>query len=196
MRIKLDTVWVVKLVAQARAHSGLTRSAFAERVGTSRTRLSAYEHGHTDPELGTLERIAAAADLEVGLLPRGAARVRKQFDQIRRAADSGDRAWALRLIAELTAWVRSGEVHASVLATDPGLLGDRRWDALIGGVAEMLCHELDQPVPGWASAPARFADRVWFFSSLRSLWPHILITTPAAIASRGVFLSAESLASV
>lgn len=79
---------------------------------------------------------------------------------------------------------------------DPGFVGDRRWDALIGGVAELLAAELDIPIPSWASGPGRFLDQVWFYTSLRSLWPYVLVTTPAALASRGVMLSADSLASV
>jgi hypothetical protein len=102
----------------------------------------------------------------------------------------------LRLVAELLAWVRIGEVSWDTLAADPGLIGDRRWDALIGGVVELAAHELAKPVPSWASAPGRFLHNVWFYSGLRSMWPYIFVTTPAALSARGVFLSADSLASV
>jgi transcriptional regulator with XRE-family HTH domain len=183
------------LVADARAMSGLSQASFADRVGTSRTRLSAYENGHTSPELDTLERIARAARSELALVPEGTERVRTQYGRIHGAIHSGDRAWTLRLIAELVAWVRTEGVEARCLQQDPGLSGDRRWDALIGGVVEMLCAEVDLSVPAWASGPGRFLDELWFYSSLRSLWPYIFVTTPAALASRGVFLSADSLAS-
>jgi len=176
--------------------SGQSQAAFAESVGTSRTRMSAYENGHTAPELDTLLRIATAANSELALVPRGSERVQSQFDQIGEAVAAGDRAWALRLVGELVDWVRTGEVAIDCLRRDPGLLGERRWDALIGGVIEMLCAEAGKPVPSWASGPARFLDRPWFYTSLRSLWPHVFVTTPAALAARGVLLSADSLASV
>ena len=184
------------LVAQARKLSGLTQAAFAESVGTSRTRLSAYENGHTAPELDTMQRIAAAAHSEIALVPRGSERVRLQFDHIRDAVAVGDRAWALRLVGELVDWVRAGDVAVGCLSRDPGLLAERHWDALIGGVIEMLCTEAAAPVPSWASGPGRFLDQPWFYTSLRSLWPHVFITTPAALAARGVLLSADSLASI
>jgi transcriptional regulator with XRE-family HTH domain len=183
-------------VARARALTGQTQAQFAARVGTSRTRLSAYENGHTLPELDTLERIAFAADAELCLAPRGTERVRRQFIEIYDAIGRDDAPWALRLVAELIGWVRDGVVSVHCLQRDPALCGDRRWDALVGGVAEMLCTEFDETVPGWASGPGRVVDGVWFFSSLQSLRPHILISAPAALAARGVLVSAESLASV
>ena len=183
-------------VARARSLTGQTQAEFAAHIGTSRTRLSAYENGRTSPELGTLERIAGAADAELSLAPRGTERTRRQFIEVYDAVDRGDAQWAIRLVAELIAWVRNGVVSVHCLERDPGLCGDRRWDALVGGVAEMLCVEFGASVPGWASGPGRVVDGVWFFSSLRSLRPHILISTPAALAARGVLVSAESLASV
>ena len=51
------------LLAEIRARSGLTQTELAQRAHTSRTRLSAYENERTAPELDTLERIAAAAEL-------------------------------------------------------------------------------------------------------------------------------------
>jgi transcriptional regulator with XRE-family HTH domain len=176
--------------------TGQSQAAFAERVGTSRTRLSAYENGHTFPELDTLERIARAADAELALVPRGTERVLTQFAAIRQAVDTGEHAWALRLLTELVSWVRDGIVAVECLRSDPGLCGDRRWDALIGGVVEMLCAEAESRVPAWASGPGRSVDGVWFYSELRSLWPYIVVATPAALAARGVFISSESLTSV
>jgi transcriptional regulator with XRE-family HTH domain len=49
------------LLAQARTAAGLSKSALAERAGTSRTTLSAYEHGRVSPTLDTATRILAAA---------------------------------------------------------------------------------------------------------------------------------------
>jgi transcriptional regulator with XRE-family HTH domain len=186
----------MSLVADARARTGLSQAAFAERVGTSRTRMSAYENGRTFPELDTLERIADAADAELALAPRGSDRVRKQFEQIASAVNDGDRSWALRLVAELVDWVRTGVVAVSCLQRDPGSTGSRHWDALVGGVVEMLATAAGMAVPAWASGPGRVLDEVWFYTTLASLKPHVFVTTPAALAARGVYLSADSLVSV
>jgi hypothetical protein len=51
-------------------------------------------------------------------------------------------------------------------------------------------------VPGWASSPSRILDVPWFVSRLTSLWPYLFVTTPAPLAARGAFLSADSLVSV
>jgi hypothetical protein len=158
--------------------------------------MSAYENEHTFPELDTLQRIAAAADAELALAPRGSERVRQQYGRLAAAIDECDQAWALRLVAELVDWVRSGVVAVSSLEQDPGSTGDRRWDALVGGVVEMLATEADESVPAWASGPGRVLDEIWFYTTLTSLRPHVFVNTPAALAARGVYVSADSFVSV
>lgn len=184
------------LVAEIRARSGLTQARLAQRAGTSRTRLSAYEHQRTAPELDTLERLAAAAGVELALAPRGSRRMAAQVDAIRSAVAGDRRSDAVRLIAESMAWVADGIVDLEAWQQEPASVGDRRWDAFLAGVAEMLFVRGGRPVPGWASSPARVLDHPWFVSSLRSLWPEIVVTTPAPLAARGVLVSASSLVSV
>ncbi|MDZ4826381.1 MAG: helix-turn-helix transcriptional regulator [Actinomycetota bacterium] len=186
----------MNLLREIRARSGLTQTALAARAGTSRTRLSAYEHDHTDPELDTLHRIAEAARMEVAVAPLGTSRVRERVAAIAGAIAEGDQPYALRLVAELAAWVRDGVVEPGALDADPGSTGDRRWDALIGGVAEMLATELGGATPPWAGAPSRFVEGWWFVSRLRSVRAAVVVETPPALAARGVFVSRSSLESV
>ncbi len=178
-----------------RAQAGLSQGELATRAGTSRTRLSAYEHGHTEPGLGALERIAAGAGLELAVVPAGTARVRGRVGAIAEVVRD-DATYALRLVAELVDWLRRGIVPIAALDADPGSIGDERWDALIGGIAEMMAHELDHPVPTWASAPSRRLAEWWFIGRYQSTRPFALLTTPPALAARGVFVSAASLGSV
>jgi transcriptional regulator with XRE-family HTH domain len=49
------------LLSKAREAAGLSKTDLAERAGTSRPTLSAYEHGRVSPTLDTAERILAAA---------------------------------------------------------------------------------------------------------------------------------------
>ncbi|MFS3128797.1 helix-turn-helix transcriptional regulator [Nocardioides sp. Bht2] len=58
------------LIEQAREAAGLSQRALADRAGTSRTTLSAYEHGRKSPTLDTAIRIVAAAGFELSLGPR------------------------------------------------------------------------------------------------------------------------------
>lgn len=194
--ITLDTLRRMSFAAEIRARTGLTQAEFARRAGTSRTRLSAYENGRTSPELHTVERMAAAARAELALAPSGTRRVHHQMHAVADAVHHADTSTAVRLIAELIAWVRDGVVDLHALDQEPPTTGSRRWDALVAGVAELLATEAGQPVPGWTSSPGRILDHPWFVSSLRSLWPEILRSTPAAMSARGVLISAASLSSV
>ena len=124
------------------------------------------------------------------------ARVEQQIAAIASALRNGDHHYSLRLVAELVSWVRDGIIGLSALAADPGSTGDARWDAMIGGIAEMLVHEVGQLVPEWATAPSRMLPTWWFVTTLRSLRPTVFVDTPPALAAHGVLLSAASLRSV
>jgi hypothetical protein len=67
---------------------------------------------------------------------------------------------------------------------------------LLAATAEHLCFHQALGVPAWTVAPRRFLERWWFVSPYRSVHASALVSTPAAFANRGVFLHADSLASV
>lgn len=60
---------VVTLISDAREAAGLSKADLAERAGTSRPTLSAYEHGRVSPTLDTVERILAAAGYRLATSP-------------------------------------------------------------------------------------------------------------------------------
>ncbi len=53
------------LIAQIRRVSGLSQAEIARRSGLQSSVLSAYEHGHRQPSVAALARIARAAGLEL-----------------------------------------------------------------------------------------------------------------------------------
>ncbi len=57
------------LLSRAREAAGLSKADLAERAGTSRPTLSAYEHGRVSPTLDTAERILAAAGYRLVTTP-------------------------------------------------------------------------------------------------------------------------------
>ena len=59
------------LLRRARISSGLSLRLLAQRAGTSHSTLSAYEAGHVDPSVATMQRIVRAAgyDLQADLVP-------------------------------------------------------------------------------------------------------------------------------
>jgi transcriptional regulator with XRE-family HTH domain len=57
------------LLRGVRLQSGLSQAELARRAGMPRSVLSAYEHGHRQPAVAALARIAAAAGLEIAVGP-------------------------------------------------------------------------------------------------------------------------------
>ncbi len=58
-----------RLLEQARVAAGLSQQELADRAGTSRTTLSAYEHGRKSPTLATAARLLARAGFELVAQP-------------------------------------------------------------------------------------------------------------------------------
>ena len=59
-----------EVLVRAREAAGLSQAALAHLAGTSRSTLSAYEHGRKSPTLQTAARIVAAAGFDLALAPR------------------------------------------------------------------------------------------------------------------------------
>ena len=58
------------VLERARRGAGLSQQELADRARTSRTAVSAYEHGRKSPSLGTVERLLAASGYELDVRPR------------------------------------------------------------------------------------------------------------------------------
>lgn len=58
------------LLARVRRRAGLSQDELARRAGTSRTAVSAYEHGRKSPALDTVDRLVSAAGYELDARPR------------------------------------------------------------------------------------------------------------------------------
>src|SRR5205085_3390131 len=63
---------VTPMVEQIRRRSGLSQSELARRAGMPRSVINTYVRGKREPGAEALERIAAAAGLELRLAPRRA----------------------------------------------------------------------------------------------------------------------------
>jgi transcriptional regulator with XRE-family HTH domain len=59
-----------ELLEHARTGAGLTQEELARRAGTSRTTLSAYEHGRKSPTVATFSRLLSEAGYELTTSPR------------------------------------------------------------------------------------------------------------------------------
>jgi transcriptional regulator with XRE-family HTH domain len=59
-----------ELLAWIRRSSGLSQEELARRAGTSRTAVSAYEHGRKSPSLDTVDRLVEAAGYRLEARPQ------------------------------------------------------------------------------------------------------------------------------
>lgn len=58
------------LLERIRRAAGLSQDELARRAGTSRTAVSAYEHGRKSPSLATVDRLLASAGYELDAHPQ------------------------------------------------------------------------------------------------------------------------------
>jgi transcriptional regulator with XRE-family HTH domain len=91
------------LLERVRHEAGLSQEELAARAGTSRTTISAYEHGRKSPTLATASRLLATAGFELTAEPR--VTFTEVFVRHGRPAFVADRLWRLPLeeaFAEVT----------------------------------------------------------------------------------------------
>lgn len=114
------------------------------------------------------------------------------------ALRGNDNATALRCVVQLLDDLArvTDEMRLQLVREEPPSTSDPRWDALIAGVVEHICHRYGLPVPAWTVDPSRFLDRWWFAVPTPALAASAFTETPAALANRGVFIHAASLESV
>ncbi|MCP3989185.1 MAG: helix-turn-helix transcriptional regulator [Actinomycetia bacterium] len=186
-----------EVIRRARAAHGLSQAALARASGTSQPAIAAYESGAKQPTVATLDRIVRAAGLHLNWsLVSGS--LADAVAAMALALRSGSDAEAFRLIADLSVGLETvggGELSAAI-SVDPGSTGERRWDALVGGVVERLARQADVSIPIWTVEPTRFTEQWWFVSDFPSLMASALVNTPPELANRGVFCHAESLTGV
>jgi len=196
----------VDRLREARVERGLTQAAIAAKIGTTQSAIARLESGDADPRLSTLERYARAVGMTVAVDAPAAAvpSLDGTATEIRRLLTGNELNAALRQVIQFLDDTRSADT-ATVrhsLRVEPDSTGDKRWDALLAGIAEYVSYRAQIPVPGWASAPGRFLRRAWFViedllgrpSPGLAAWA--FADSPPELANRGVFLDRASLESV
>lgn len=81
------------LIKDARRSAGLSQDELARRAGTSRTTLSAYEHGRKSPGLDTAGRLLREAGFELTASPR--------IDYVERVTARGRSIWVASRLGRL-----------------------------------------------------------------------------------------------
>jgi transcriptional regulator with XRE-family HTH domain len=189
---------IAELIRDARRSAGITQLSLARHAGTAQPAVAAYESGARMPNLKTLERLLDACEHDVELLMRprvrrGAASLAELALTIGQDLRDGRERDALRLLFgfadDFRGSARPGKI--ALLADEPPLTGDARFDAAIAGVAELFAAEAAVPAPAWVEGPERFVEPWWFVSSRPAFHAYTLAHTPAVLARHGVFMARE-----
>jgi len=184
------------LIRSARQEADLSQDELAARAHTSQPTVASYEAGRRAPRLDTLARLLDACDYELDIearprVRRGAvpiAEVARQFTSI--AAAEGSRAAWRRLLDFVDDFRASPRAGQRALVRDaPASTGERRFDAAIAALVELLCAEVDFRHPDWTEEPERFAEPWWFVSELEGFEAMALRDSPVSFARHGVFVN-------
>jgi hypothetical protein len=89
----------------------------------------------------------------------------------------------------------AGHAAMNLIADEPALTGDDRFDALFAGAAEYLCARWGRPGPLWTIAADRFLHSAWWVSELPSARAFAMVWTPAPFRRRGIYLDRHDLTS-
>lgn len=185
---------------ELRAASGLTLRQVARAAGTSVPDVAAYERGDKRPNAATLARLMAVIEAGVDspihramllTVPAAAAAIRS--DLRTGGVATGDTLRFVREMVNNAAFVVDSPVDRAAFFAEPSTTGDRRWDALLAGVTEMLARRHGFEVPAWTSD--RSVLPFWFAGSTAALHAYAYAHSPGALAARGVFIDPADLES-
>ena len=186
------------LIRSARHAAGITQMEVAERAGTTQPAVAAYESGARTPSLTTLMRLLGACehDVEVVARPwmrRGAASLAELSPAIREDLEDGREQDALRLLFGFADDFRGSSRPGAIalIADEPAVTGDARFDAILAGVAEFFAAERGIPAPRWVDQPGRFVEPLWFVASRPEFHAYTLANTPATFVRHGVLIARE-----
>jgi hypothetical protein len=80
---------------------------------------------------------------------------------------------------------------AALIATEPPMTGDPRFDAVLAGTAEYFAREAGIPAPTWTEAPGRFVEPFWVWAPQVEFDAYVIARTPAPFFRHGVFIARE-----
>jgi hypothetical protein len=158
--------------------------------------VSVYEHERREPTWPTFTRllraVGAVAVVLVEPLPANALTLSDLAPHLSATHDDRRRR---RLVLEFIGrFSNTPPSHRRGLILErPILIGDRRWDALLGALAEHLAfHDAIDP-PSWCTEDDRFLDAAWYWIDLPSVRRSTTTTAPTAFRRRNVWIDRADL---
>jgi hypothetical protein len=85
------------------------------------------------------------------------------------------------------------ERRYEAIEAEPPVIGDPRFDAYLGALAEHLAVLTGLQPPAWSLTSDRFLDRFWFVSPTPGFRAISLAQAPAAFKRRGILIPERSL---
>jgi len=187
-----------RALREARSSAGLYQGEVATHARVDQPMVSLYERGRREPTWPTFIRLlratGAVADVRVRQLPAqpGALSLADLAEHLVVAeTDSRRRRLVLDFIGRY-AGTDPGR-RAALLLVCPRGVGDPRWDAVLGALAEHLAFHDAVDAPDWCTQPHRFLDRPWFWVDLPSVRRHALSGAPTAFRRRNVWIDRSDL---
>jgi transcriptional regulator with XRE-family HTH domain len=184
------------LVLTNRLKAGLSQRAASERSGVTQAEICHIERGEKQPSLPTLGRILDALNIEIGLTSRlldhrfSAAEIAEVVAQD--AEVSEERAFrdCMTLLDDLRSVtpLRLKEL----VAVEPTLTGDSRFDALIASIVDEACLQAKVDPPVWVDELRRITED-WLVSGVEALREAALEQSPDTFARHGVYVLADEL---
>jgi hypothetical protein len=160
--------------------------------------ISLYERGRREPTWPTFLRLLSAAgataEVRVRELPTqsGALSLADLAEHLTQAHTEASRR---RLVLDFVGRYAEADParRTALILACPREVGDPRWDALLGALAEHLAfHDAVDP-PDWCTQPDRFLDRPWYWIDLPSVRRRALTGAPTAFRRRNVWIDRTDL---
>jgi transcriptional regulator with XRE-family HTH domain len=182
------------LLRQARRAAALSQRQLAQLADTSQSAISAYEAGVREPTWPVLDRMIRASGHRLSVALEVDPRPFRLNDLSRQLRSASDDRRRMRLVFEfLRSAEEDGHPLLLLIAREPDLTGDIRFDALLAAMAEDLSVRAGIEPPGWVYGRHRFLDGFWWVSELPSARARALVHTPASYRRRGVMLDRHDL---
>ncbi len=181
------------LVTEARTAANLSRKQLAKRAGVPTSTVSRVEEGTTDPTMGMLDRLLAAAgrSLEIDAAPPPAVSLARLTDAWHSSAGGDEPDWTRfrALVDHLR--LHPYDVPAAIdIAPPPS--GSDRIDNLLAGVAEKLADDRRIDRPRWTETVTPLSEP-WESSGTPRMRVSEAAEAPKQFAKRGIHLAADNI---
>lgn len=191
---------IPELVRKALSDAGLSIEELAEAANVPVETLTQIERGTLSPSVDTIRKIAQAAGMRLHVEPHldYAVSITGLARSIRDDIEQGDFSWPVRKAAELAQRFHNSdaETRHRMIAAEPPLLGDPRWDAFLAALTEWIAVKEQFPTPSWVWKKHRYLDRAWWITSMKSMHVWEFAGSPVSFQIRGVYIHRESLTNI